>query len=69
MNNLFLFADFGFFEGMGRVLDLTGTMVGYNSSPSREEADRRALNSDWEIIGDDLRNAMNSYAKSQKTED
>ncbi|MGA7562995.1 MAG: hypothetical protein WBW55_07310 [Desulfobaccales bacterium] len=69
MTNLFLFADFGFFEGWGRVLDLAGTMVGYNSSPTREKADERALNSDWKIIGNDLRNAINSYAESQKTED
>ncbi len=44
-------------------------MVGYNSSPTREKADERALNSDWKIIGNDLRNAINSYAESQKTED
>lgn len=69
MNNLFLFASFGFFEGMGRVLDLTGTMVGYNASPTIGEADNWALNSDWKTVGDDLRNALNSYAKNQKTED
>jgi hypothetical protein len=69
MNNLFLFAGFGFFEGMGRVVDLTGTMVGYNSSQTIEEADNRALNSDWKTVGDDFRKAMNSYAENQKTED
>jgi len=67
MTNLFLFGSFGFFEGMGRVLDLTGTMVDYNGSPTIEEADNRALNSDWKIVGDDLRNTMNSYAENQKT--
>lgn len=69
MTNLFLFASFGFFEGMGRVVDLTGTMVDYNSSPTIEEADNRAIISDWQTVGDDLRNVMNSYAKNQKTED
>ncbi len=68
MTNLFLFASFGFLEGIGRVLDLTGTMVGYNGSPTREEADRRALTSDWQTVGDELRNTMKSYAENQKTE-
>lgn len=69
MTNLFLFGSFGFFEGMGRVLDLGGTMVVYNESPTTEEADNRALNSDWQAVGNDLKNAMNSYAKNQKNED
>ncbi len=69
MTNLFLFGSFGFFEGMGRVVDLAGTMVGYNYSPSTEEADDRALNSDWQAVGQDFKNAMNLYASTQKTED
>jgi len=69
MTNLFLFAGFGFFEGMGRVLDITGTMVGYNGYPTIEEADNRALFSDWQTVGDDLKNVMNSYAENQKAED
>lgn len=69
MTNLFLFASFSFFEGIGRVLDITGTMVGYNGSPTIEEADNRALCSDWQTVGDDLKNVMNSYAENQKTED
>ncbi len=69
MTDLFLFASFGFFEGMGRVVDLTGTMVSYNGSPTIEEADNRALNSDWQVIGDDFKNVMTTYAKNPKTED
>jgi hypothetical protein len=69
MNNLFLFAGFGFFEGMGRVVDLTGTMVDYNGSPSIDEADSRALNSDWQAISDDFKNVLSKYAKDQKAED
>jgi hypothetical protein len=69
MTNLFLFAGFGFFEGMGRVVDLTGTMVDYNGSPTINEADNRALNSDWQAISDDFKNVLNGYAKDQKAED
>jgi len=65
MTNLFLFGSFGFFEGMGRVLDIGGTMVVYNDSPTVVEADNRALNSDWRVVGDDIRNAM-KYAEKEK---
>jgi hypothetical protein len=67
MTNLFLFGSFDFWEGMARVLDVGGTMVVYNESPSIEEADARALSSDWQAVGDDLRNTMNIYAKEQTT--
>jgi hypothetical protein len=69
MTNLFLFASFGFFEGIGRVVDLGSTMVGYNYSPSIKEADRRALNSDLQAVGYDLENAVNSYAQTPQTEE
>jgi len=69
MTNLFLFGSFGFFEGMARVLDLGSTMVVYNESISTEDADIRALSSDWQAVGDDLRNAMTAYAQTQEPED
>lgn len=67
MTNLFLFGSFGFPEGMARALDIGTTMVIYNDSPTIEEADDRALNSDWRAIGNDIRNAMKSYAEEEKT--
>jgi hypothetical protein len=51
MTNLFLFGSLSFFEGMARMLDLGGTMVVYNDSPTPEEADNRALDSDWRAVG------------------
>lgn len=66
MTNLFLFGSFGFFEGMARVMDLGATMVIYNESPTIEEADNLALESDWKAVGDDMRSAMTSYAEKEK---
>lgn len=66
MTNLFLFGSFGFFEGMARVMDLGATMVVYNDSPTIEEADSRALESDWRAVGDDIKSAMTSYAEKEK---
>ncbi|WP_041283765.1 hypothetical protein [Desulfobacca acetoxidans] len=63
MTNLFLFGSFGFFEGLARVVDIGGTMVVYNDSPTPEEADRKALFSDWRTVGDDISTAVNLYAK------
>lgn len=42
----FLFARSSFLEGAGRVLDLGATMTIYNSSPTPEIADSRALLAD-----------------------
>jgi len=42
----FLFARSSFLEGVGRVLDLGATMTLYNTSPSAEVADARALLAD-----------------------
>jgi hypothetical protein len=66
MTNLFLFASFGFFEGMARVLDLGGTMVAYNDFPVPEEADNRALYSDWKTVGHDIEAAMALYVEKDR---
>lgn len=50
----YLFPDSAFLEGMGSAFDMFGSLAQYNSSGSSEEADVRALRSDWTIAGDDL---------------
>jgi hypothetical protein len=40
-------------------------MVTYNESPTGEEADRRALLSDWQSVGDDIKAAIKLYAKEK----
>jgi hypothetical protein len=56
----FLFSSPSFFIGMGTVLNIGGNYYAFNCSSSEEEADRKALASDWEMIGKDFRNAMKS---------
>ncbi len=53
-----LFSPPSFLEGMARVLDLGGTFDQYNVSASGEEADRQALESDWNAIGADMYDAI-----------
>jgi hypothetical protein len=61
-----LFGSFGFIEGIGRVMDIGSTMTIYNDSLSPEEADACALGSDWQTVGQDLKTAINDYAKKHK---
>jgi hypothetical protein len=57
-NSTYLFARPSLLEGMGRVLDLGGTLNTYSKSRSATAADSRAMRSDWQAIGDDLRVVM-----------
>ncbi len=47
----FLFADPSFLSGFGAVIDIAGTSVVYNESKTGQEADYRALASDWAVVG------------------
>jgi len=53
----FLFARPSFWSGVGRLLDLWGKFDDYNVSQTTQEADMRALYSDWRITGQDLRDS------------
>ena len=55
----FLFARPSFLRGMGDVLNIGAVGKIYNCSDSIEEADMKALQSDWKIVGNDMREALN----------
>ena len=63
MKNFRLFATPSFLTGAARLVDLGGVFDKYNSSASEEEADSRALASDWSVVGDDLRKAMDQMER------
>jgi hypothetical protein len=44
-----------FIEGVGSLMDITGSTHIYNQSSSPTEADRKALESDVKAIGQDFR--------------
>jgi hypothetical protein len=62
----FLFARPSFLEGVGRILDFAGSMTEYNQSQSPEEADLRALQADWAILGEDMRTAAQASVHDWK---
>ena len=51
----FLMATSTFLVGMGSVLNIGGEHFPYSKSGTPEEADSIALESDWAIIGQDIR--------------
>lgn len=55
-----------FVEGIGRIGDFSGVLNQFNYSNSPEEADQKALRSDWMKVGNELRSAMNRFEKKSK---
>ncbi len=51
-------------SGAARLLDLGGTFDAYNVSSSAEDADTRAIATDWTYVGRDLFRAARSIAAS-----
>ena len=60
MRTDFLFAESSTLTGWARLLDLGGGLNLYNVSRSGREADVRALNADWAVLGQDMRIAIAS---------
>lgn len=56
-----LFAEPSFLEGMSRMLDLGATLQDYNISETEQEADTKALRSDWRAVGEDLKFSIKNY--------
>ena len=57
-NATYLFPPAGYLTGVASLLDISGTMVIFNVSPSPEIADSRAIAQDWYCVGDALRSAL-----------
>lgn len=54
----FLFPKRGFFTGLSSILDIFSVDKKVNTSKSGEEADAKALKSDWEMIGKDFEKSL-----------
>lgn len=61
MTTDFLFAKQTFTRGAANLGNLSGKII-FNSSDSEEEADFKALYSDWSMVGDDIRKAISEYS-------
>ena len=67
----FFYANPSFVEGMARTLDIGDTLTVFNDSMTPEEADYRALKADWVAVGEDIKVAIEGFAKDhgQETEE
>jgi hypothetical protein len=54
----FLFVRPSFLNGMARVVDVFAELDDYNVSETPEEADARAIRSDWQALSKDIEAAM-----------
>lgn len=61
----FLFASPSFLQGFASAIDLGGTLAEYNESNTPEEADIKAIASDWAITGKDIQHALTSFGKEE----
>jgi hypothetical protein len=61
----FLFANPGFLLGIASALDMGGTLVEYNISRTPQEADARAIASDWAITGKDIVTAFKNFVEEK----
>lgn len=62
----FLFADPDFLSGAGSVIDIGGTLVEFNSSLSDRDADRRAIMSDWAVVGENIKSSINKIEQEKE---
>lgn len=56
-----------FFRGMGSVLDLFGLFGAYRVESNDQDADARAIYSDFKAVGMDLTEAMARYETEQRS--
>lgn len=56
----FLLQKNNFLIGLGSVLSIEGNYFEFNKSKSSQDADIKALKSDWYNIGEDIRESINS---------
>lgn len=62
--SFFLFAKPSLIRDMGRIFDTSGSFLIYNESETPEDADRRAILSDWLMVRDDLQSALEEYERT-----
>lgn len=59
----FLFPTTNFVVGMGSIANVAGNYYNFNSYSSQEEADGKAILSDWGSVGVDIKRAQMDYLK------
>ncbi|KAF2515079.1 hypothetical protein E0W68_13130 [Flavobacterium salilacus subsp. salilacus] len=64
----FLYSKCSFLRGIGSVFNLPGNYYDFDYSDTENEADKKALYSDWENVGADIKTAREKFEKQHKDE-
>lgn len=64
----FLFSKASWLIGAGSIFSLAGNYYSFNLSVSGAEADRRALEADWNMVGLDLEKSLAAYEEQLQAE-
>jgi hypothetical protein len=64
----FLFPDSDFATGMGSTLNIAGNYFEFATSESELAADKKALLSDWGLIGQDIKQAADNSGIDYRNE-
>lgn len=62
-NSKYLFPRTSLLVGAGSVLNIFGNYFSFKSYNSDSEADYKAIESDWKVIGFDIENSTNDFAQ------
>lgn len=54
----YLFPNTDFYTGIGSILDLYASYFRFNDSSSERQADATAIECDFGVVGEDIRNAL-----------
>lgn len=57
----------GFLRGMGSVFNIAGNYYQFDYSDSGAEADFKAISSDWETVGHDMQQILDSELTKAKS--
>jgi hypothetical protein len=57
----YLFGNNSFIIGMASAFNLKGNFFDYDESENAQEADAKAIENDWGVVGQDLLEAAISY--------
>ena len=61
-----LYTATNFLRGFASVFNLYGNYYKFNTSSTPEEADQKAIKSDWEKVGSDIKEAKSKFEKENE---
>lgn len=61
----YLLSNKGFISGVSAILDRSSVISRYNTSFSEDDADKKAIFTDWIMTGNDLKAALKQFCEEK----